>query len=202
MTMPVHPFDRLQQSAAEWTCAPDAAWADFRDAFSQRSHAQGSHLVLSGAPMRRVFFVATGLLRLYYTDREGREWNKAFIGDGGFAGSIAAGLLGVPAPYSIEALNASVVLSTSWDALESLYDAHPALERLGRRIAEQIVVKKELRERAFLELDATERYEAFLQDEPDLAAQLPLYHVASYIGVTEVSLSRIRGRLARRADSA
>jgi CRP-like cAMP-binding protein len=149
-----------------------------------------------------VYFVATGLLRLYYTDREGREWNKAFIGDGGFAGSIAAGLLGVPAPYSIEALNASVVLSASWDALESLYDAHPALERLGRRIAEQIVVEKELRERAFLELDATERYEAFLQDKPDLAAQLPLYHVASYIGVTEVSLSRIRGRLARRADSA
>ena len=110
--------------------------------------------------------------------------------------------MGVPAPYSVQALEPTVALSAAWADLEALYDRHPALERLGRRIAERIAVKKELRERALLELTATERYQAFVRDEPALFARLPLYHVASYVGVTEVSLSRIRGRLARRARPA
>ncbi len=191
------PHDRLLQAAARWAEAPSEAWADLRSSFAERAYSKGEHLARSGDPLRDVFFVASGLLRLYYTDGEGREWNKAFTPEGGFAGSVASGLLGVPAPYAVQALEPSVVLAAGWDTLEALYERHPPLERLGRRLAERIVVKKELRERAFLELNATARYRAFVRDEPALLARLPLYHVASYVGVTEVSLSRIRGRLAR-----
>ena len=196
---PPAPLDSLCHAASRWADAPAEAWSDFRAAFSEKAYAKGDHIAFAGAPLRSVFFVAGGLLRLYYTDREGREWNKAFASEGGFTGSVASGLLGVPAPYAIEALEPSVVLVAGWDALETLYRKHASLERLGRRLAEQIVVKKELRERAFLELDATERYRAFVRDEPALSARLPLFHVASYLGVTDVSLSRIRGRLARAA---
>jgi len=191
----------LTRAAARWVQAPDAVWVDFRGLFRERAYGPGEQVVLAGAPAPDVFFVHTGLLRLYYTDREGREWNKAFVRDGGFAGSLAAGLLGVPAPYAIQALEPTVALVAPWRDLEACYDRHPALERLGRRLAEQVAVKKELRERSFLERTPTERYEAFVRDEPALMARLPLYHVASYIGVTEVSLSRIRGRLARGARS-
>ena len=197
---PPHPHALLVDTASRIAEAPDAAWRDFRAAFEERRCEPGEHLVLAGDPLADVFFVARGLLRLYYTDRDGREWNKAFTAERGFAGSLAAGLLGVPAPYSIQALEPAVVLAAPWAALEALYDAHPPLERLGRRFAERIAVKKELRERAFLELTPTERYLAVVDDEAALAARLPLYHVASYIGVTEVSLSRIRGRLARAAQ--
>ena len=189
--------DRLLQSARRWAAADDAAWADFAAAFERRAYGRGDALVRAGDPAPDVYFVAGGLLRLYYTDREGREWNKAFTAEGGFAGSVASGLLGVPAPYGIEAFEPTTTLVVAWPALEALYSRHPALERLGRRLADQIAVKKELKERAFLELTAAERYQAFVRDEPALAARLPLYHVASYVGVTEVSLSRIRGRLAR-----
>lgn len=196
------PFESLVSLASRQASADDGAWADFRGAFQERSFGPGDHLVRAGDPHPDVFFVARGLVRLYYADREGRESNKAFAAEGSFTGSLAAGLLGVPAPYSVQALESTAALSAAWADLEALYDRHPALERLGRRIAERIAVKKELRERALLELTATERYQAFVRDEPALFARLPLYHVASYVGVTEVSLSRIRGRLARRARPA
>lgn len=189
--------DQLERVCSQWAEASGEAWADLRSAFSERTYAKGDHLVLGGDALRDVFFVARGLLRLYYTDADGNEWNKAFTPEGGFAGSIASGLLGIPAPYSIQALEDTVVLAAPWEAMEATYAAHPRLERLGRRFAEQILVKKEMRERAFLELDATERYLAFVEQQSGLIERLPLYHVASYIGVTEVSLSRIRGRLAR-----
>ena len=192
------PQDALIMAASQWARASDEAWADFANAFDERRVGKGDHLVFAGAALPEVLFVVAGLLRLYYTDREGREWNKTFAVGAGFTGSLASGLLGVPAPFSIQALEPTLVLAARWDALEALYDRHPALERLGRRVAEQVAVKKEMKERAFLEQTATERYEAFVRDEPDLAARLPLYHVASYVGVTEVSLSRIRGRIARR----
>ncbi|RMH50100.1 MAG: Crp/Fnr family transcriptional regulator [Bacteroidetes bacterium] len=192
----------LIESASRWASASHEAWSDFASAFHEREFAQGDHLVLAGDVLTDVFFVVEGLLRLYYTDREGREWNKTFAKEGSFTGSIASGLLGVPAPFSIQALEPAVVLAARWDVLEALYDRHPALERLGRRLAEWIVVKKEMKERAFLEQTPTERYLAFVSEEPDLFARLPLYHVASYVGVSEVSLSRIRGRLARQARAA
>jgi CRP-like cAMP-binding protein len=195
-------FEALVEFASRWVTADAETWTDFQDSFRERSFGPGEHLVFAGDSLSEVFFVAGGLLRLYYSDREGREWNKAFTAEGGFAGSLASGLLGVPAPYSIQALELTSVLVATWADLEALYDRHPALERLGRRIAERIAVKKELRERAFLELTPTERYEAFVHDEPALFARLPLFHVASYVGVTEVSLSRIRGRLARQARPA
>ena len=192
------PWNALTEAASRWAAASHEAWVDFAEAFDERRVGDGDHLVLAGAALPDVIFVVTGLLRLYYTDREGREWNKAFAVEDGFTGSLASGLLGVAAPFSIQALEPTVVLAARWDALEALYDRHPALERLGRRVAEQVAVKKEVKERAFLEQTATERYEAFVQNEPGLVARLPLYHVASYVGVTEVSLSRIRGRIARR----
>ena len=191
----------LIESASRWTSATSEAWSDFADAFRDREFARGDHLALAGDALPEAFFVVEGLLRLYYTDREGREWNKTFATEGSFTGSIASGLLGVPAPFSIQALEDAAVLAVRWDALEALYDRHPALERLGRRIAERIAVKKEMKERAFLERTPTERYQAFARNEPDLLARLPLYHVASYIGVTEVSLSRIRGRIARQGKA-
>ena len=196
------PQTALIESATRWAVASDHAWADFERAFGERVVGEGEHLVRAGDALPDVLFVVEGLLRLYYTDREGREWNKTFAGAGAFTGSLASGLLGVPAPFSIQALEPTRVLAARWSALEALYDRHPGLERLGRRVAEQVAVKKEMKERAFLEQTATERYQAFVRERPGLAVRLPLYHIASYVGVTEVSLSRIRGRIARQGAGA
>ncbi len=63
------------------------------------------------------------------------------------------------------------------------------------RLLEQLAIKKERREADFLLLSATERYQKFLQDYAYIVNSIANYHIASYLGITEVALSRIRSRL-------
>lgn len=193
-------FRVMRESATRWVEIPDPQWAALAACFRPVDRGRAQHLVLPGAPMQNVFFVARGLLRMYYLDADGRSWNKSFVQEGYFAGAFSSYLLGLPAPFGIEALEPTSVLAARWADVEALFDRHPALERLGRRFAEWLLVRKELRERALLELDATARYEEFLRDHADVAGRIPNYHVASYLGVTEVTLSRIRRKLGRTAS--
>jgi CRP-like cAMP-binding protein len=79
--------------------------------------------------------------------------------------------------------------------LNEFYDRHACWERLGRKNAEQLVLIKEAREKELL-LDSLEvRYQRFLQEFPGLADRIPQYHIASYLGVTDVALSRIRKKI-------
>lgn len=185
----------LRQSLEYWHPIPDEQWPDLAAIFSAREFSRSSSLVAADERNDTVFFVTEGLLRIYYLDRDGRERNKAFIEAGGFAGAMSSYSTSMPAPFHIQALEKTRVLSALWEDVEAVYQRHPILERLGRRIAEWLMVKKVSREREFLELDATERYLAFLQARPELIARLPNYHIASYLGMTDVSLSRIRQKL-------
>lgn len=185
----------MRTAIGKWTVLNDASWARFAGIFAPADFEQGAHLVLPGAPLHKLYFVTRGMLRFYYIDAEGREWNKSFAGEGSFAGAFSSYLLALPAPYAIEALERTQLLVAPWASVEALYDSDPSIERLGRRFAEWLAVRKELRERAFLELDATQRYQHFVADHPGLVERLPAYHVASYLGVTEVALSRIKRKL-------
>lgn len=190
-------YAHMRRALAQWATLSDSAWQVFSKLFVVQHVEQGAHLVLPGAPLHHLYFVSQGLLRFYYIDADGREWNKSFVEEGSLAGAFSSYVLGLPAPYAIEALEPTTVLAARWSEVASLYEADPVFDRLGRRFAEWLLVRKELRERAFLELDATERYQAFLSANPSLAARLPAYQIASYLGITEVALSRIKGKLGK-----
>ncbi|MCP4271690.1 MAG: Crp/Fnr family transcriptional regulator, partial [Gammaproteobacteria bacterium] len=76
----------------------------------------------------------------------------------------------------------------------NLFDQHRCWEKLGRLLAEQLYIKKETREAEFLLDDAETRYLNFQTNYPGLEDRLTQYHVASYLGITPVMLSRIRRR--------
>lgn len=187
-----HHFAFMRTAIGKWAVLNDESWERFAGIFAEEDCEQGAHLVLPGAPLQKLYFVMRGMLRFYYLDAEGREWNKSFVEEGSFAGALSSYLLALPAPFGIQALEPTRVVAAPWARVEALYDLDPAIERLGRRFAEWLAVRKELRERAFLELDATQRYRAFVAEHPRLEQRLPAYHVASYLGVTEVALSRIK----------
>jgi len=98
----------------------------------------------------------------------------------------------VPLLYGIEALEDSTVLAAPVAHFSALMDADPTFERLGRKLAELILARKERRTRAFLLQSATERYLDLERQRPDLLQRVPLFHLASYLGVTDVHLSRLR----------
>lgn len=74
----------------------------------------------------------------------------------------------------------------------ALFEQHPIFDRLGRKLAEWLLIRKELRARSLLQQQAKERYLDFEEQYPDLVKRVPQYHIASYLGITEVSLSRLK----------
>lgn len=164
--------------------------------FRARSVEARTPVALPGSTDHAVLFVVEGMLRFYYTTDEGRESNKAFVGAGEFAGALAAANLGLPLLYGIEALEPTTLLAAPYADFAALMEADPAFERLGRKLAERILARKELRTRSLLLRSGTERYLDLLDARPDLVQRVPLYHLASYLGITDVHLSRIRRDLA------
>jgi CRP-like cAMP-binding protein len=151
--------------------------------------------VKAGDVAEQVFFICRGLVRFYYLTVDGKEHNKSFATEGQFAGSILSSTRREPSRFFIQALEPVAALAISTDALEHLYVQSAVWANIGRKYMEGVAIRKERREGEFLLDSAEERYRRLLTEQPQLAERLPLYHLASYLGVTDVALSRIRRRL-------
>jgi len=154
----------------------------------------GQHLVSLAQPAPNVFFLVTGLVRMYLLRRDGREFNKAFHREGEFTGSHAAAVTGQPSLVGIVALEPVVATQIPFAALEAAAQRHVEVERLLRRLAELRFWHRERREAELLLDNAHERFERLRRNEPWLLARVSQKQLASYLGITEVSLSRLRSR--------
>lgn len=159
--------------------------------FEIREYKNKIHVVDPSEEKSSVFFVLSGLIRYYYLSDDGKEWNKAFVSENMMSTSFSKDFLGLVSPYGIQAIEKTVILIADFSEFEALYDQHPTIERLGRKIIESILIGKIKRERSFLQNNAKIRYMDFLEQYPGLFQRIPQYHLASYLGITEVSLSRL-----------
>lgn len=176
---------------------PDAAWQDVRPTWYDLHLARGDYLVEEGQHPKRLGFIRHGIIRAFYRTAEGHEYNKTFFTAGMFVCALA-GLLRRTASYiNLQALEDTHLLVTDYATFTNLYSRHHALERLGRRVIEEEWVKKEHRELRLVLCTAEERYAYFQQEHPTLESRIPQYHIASFLGITPVALSRIRGRMLR-----
>jgi CRP-like cAMP-binding protein len=173
----------------------DDAWAAAGHLFGERRFAAGAHVVKSGQIVTDLHFLVAGIARYYYLTREGKEFNKSFARTGQVLSSVSSLVAGTPSPFSIQALQACTCLSIRYADFNTLCDVHREWACLARRLLEQLAIKKERREADFLTLSAADRYRCYLNEFADIADRIPHYHVASYLGITDVALSRIRRRL-------
>ncbi|MFK7846939.1 MAG: Crp/Fnr family transcriptional regulator [Rhodothermales bacterium] len=183
---------QLRQAISSWVDLDDEEWGKFAGLFEQRAVSQSEYLLLPGDTVYELLFVTKGLLRFYYSTLEGAESNKAFIAENTFAGPLAASMLDLPVVYGVQALEETTLLVANYNAFVALFEHAPAFERLGRKFAEQLLMRKELRMRSLLQQNARERYIDFVAHHPDLIQRIPQYHIATYLGITDVSLSRLR----------
>ena len=106
----------------------------------------------------------------------------------------ASSTTGAPSYLSVEALCDSELFTLPWSELNSLYARHTCFQTIGRRLAEVTLLEREARAHELLTLTASERYARFLQTHQALLPELRDYDIASYLGITPVSLSRLRAR--------
>ncbi|WP_256759406.1 Crp/Fnr family transcriptional regulator [Cohnella sp. WQ 127256] len=184
-------YARLQRV----TPIPDEEWAFFKGISAYRAMTKNSHFIRAGEPVDSIGICVSGLFRFYYTTPDGNEFNKSFCTKHDFIASYSSLLLSSPSFFSIQALMDSELIVFRYTDFQSLYSRHACWERLGRLFIEQLFVKKEIRERELLLLSAEERYLRFLEQYEHLMRNIPQYHIASYLGITPVALSRIRKKL-------
>lgn len=171
------------------------SWSAAAGHFIYRRYQAGEHVIEVGQAVCRIGFLVEGLARYYYLTREGKEFNKSFAQPGHPLTSIIALVTGQPSPFYIQALEACECLFLTYDTLTGLCDQYREWERLARHLLEQLAIKKERREADFLLRSPQERYQQFLKEYGEIADRVANYHIASYLGITEVALSRIRRRL-------
>ncbi|MBO9606206.1 MAG: Crp/Fnr family transcriptional regulator [Paenibacillaceae bacterium] len=190
-----NPMNELYAQLKNKVAIPPEEWRAFAAMTERRKVPKLHHFVEAGERTETVGFCIGGLFRLYYATPDGAEFNKSFCLPGEFVASYGALLQDVPSYFSIQALTDSELVVFRYREYRTLYDRHPCWERFGRLIAEQLFVSKETRERELLLLSAEARYRLFLERYGPLASAIPQYHIASYLGITPVALSRIRRRL-------
>jgi CRP-like cAMP-binding protein len=165
--------------------------------FQPVTHAASSHVMRAGGRDRSLYLLEAGLLRVYYRTAAGKEFNKAFVHEGMFFVALSAHLADEPVRFDVQALEETRAYRMPYARFHAWMEEAPALGRAFRRYMEAHFVRHEAREAALQLEDATGRYRWFLRQHPGLIQRVPLYHVASYLGLTDVTLSRVRRKLAR-----
>lgn len=184
-------YSRLQKISP----LPYEEWKAFKELSVHKTIAKNSHFIRAGELVDSISLCINGLFRLYYTTPDGNEFNKSFCTKHDFITSYSSLLQNIPSFFSIQSLTDSELIVIRYQDFQSLYPRHVCWERLGRIIAEQLFIKKEMRERELLLLSAEARYLLFLKKYGHVALNIPQYHIASYLGITPVALSRIRRKL-------
>ncbi|XGV99827.1 MAG: Crp/Fnr family transcriptional regulator [Leptolyngbya sp. BL-A-14] len=163
--------------------------------FQTHTLSRGEFFIRAGDVPQTIGFVISGILRLYYVDADGNESTKSFCAENSFVAAYSALLLKQPSRLFIQALEDAKLLIANYSAYRSLSESQMSLQQLNCKIAEALFIKKERRESALLLDDAKTRYLDFLEEYPGLEARLKQHHIASYLGMSPVTLSRIRAQL-------
>lgn len=157
-----------------------------------KSIPKGEYYIRAGEIPKTFAFVSSGLFRYVYIDDDGRQFTKAFMPEFSILSSYSAMLQKTPSHYYIEALEPSNIVTFSYSSWLILKETNRCWDRFLIAMLEKGYMKKESRERELLLLSAEDRYRIFLDEYPSLESRVKQHMIASYLGITPESLSRIK----------
>ncbi len=175
----------------------DEEWKEFEDRIKLRLIKSGEVVLKSGEVCNEIFFVTNGAMRLYY-EQDGNEINTYFAFENNFICNYKSFLTREPARYCIQAIEETVSVCFDYDTVQYGFNSFYSWNKFGRIVSEQFFMLLERRVESLLFLSAEERYLDLIKTYPNIFERIPLYHIASYLGIKGPSLSRIRKRLVTR----
>jgi CRP/FNR family transcriptional regulator, anaerobic regulatory protein len=161
-------------------------------AFSGRCYKEGAPLFQSGHICKEMFFICKGVLKIIVQNEKGNEVTHFFLKENQFCTILNSFNNQIQAEENIQAACDAEVLVISKSKLLLLYEKLPYLKSLFDQITQQALLDKIQIRNSYLGQDSSTRYRLFLTQQPDIALRVPLSDIASYLGITPQSLSRIR----------
>lgn len=146
----------------------------------------------------RMAFVTSGCLREYTIDQKGNEHIIQFAVRDWWISDLNSFLSGAPSTHNIDALQDSDLLLLEKSSRDKLFEALPKMERFFRLLLESNYISTRKRINDSLSASAEERYLTFIQTYPEMVEEIPQHQIASYLGITPQSLSRIRKELSKK----
>jgi CRP-like cAMP-binding protein len=172
-------------------------WDELLLLFEPQWLQKNEHFIRENEVARKIAFLESGVVRAYFINEQGQEYNKQFFVAPASIGGYSSLLTGKPNLIAQQALTECKIYSCNFQSITALYSKYRDLERLARKMAEFYFIEKERKELEIVLLDALQRYRIFQRDFPTLEQTIQQFHIASYLGISATQLSRIRHQLSR-----
>jgi CRP-like cAMP-binding protein len=171
---------------------------DITHLFVNKEVAKNDLLLREGQVSNEYFFLAEGMLRAFVYDVEGRDVTTNLITPGNIAVEVASFFNRVPSRENIQAMTPVQGWYITYEQLNHLFHAFPEFREFGRSILVKVLTSLKNRTLSMITETAEKRYENLLQSNPAIFQYIPLKYIASYLGITDTSLSRIRKEFTKR----
>ncbi|WP_445732599.1 Crp/Fnr family transcriptional regulator [Mariniflexile sp.] len=165
---------------------------DILSYFEKEYIQKNKELLKEGQVCHTLYFVEQGMGRSYYLKEDGKEITQWFFGEGKFMTSADSFFNQSPSHYYLEILEDSIVYGISYKKLDLLLAKYHKMEKFARLLSIEMLTKIVRKLNAIQFQTARERYDYMISEFPDISHRVPLGYIASYLGMTQETLSRIR----------
>jgi CRP-like cAMP-binding protein len=169
------------------------ATKDLFDVLKYKSIKKNDYLLKCGEVCRHLYFIDEGLTKTYFINK-GKDFIMKFFSENSMFTVLDSFLSQAPSKYMVLALEPTTITYITHTELEALCKKHHCFETFFRKVISLALTSMMKRISETLERNATERYHDFVNGNPSLIQRISLGDLASYLGITQVSLSRIRAR--------
>ncbi len=164
----------------------------FKTFFTNRKFLKKQYLAQQGEPCKHLIFVNEGALKAYITDEKGNNTIMQFAIEGWWITENNSFFTGVPSIYNIDAVENSHVLMLTLENYEKMLVEIPKLERYWRVMLEKRMIAMQRRITILLTYSLEDNYKRLLEVYPYISSRFPQHLIASYLGTTAETLSRLR----------
>jgi CRP-like cAMP-binding protein len=174
---------------------PEAEWQKATLTLRHLHLKKNEYFIQAGSVPDKMACIVSGIFRVFYITDAGEEKILALRDEGRMLSAFSAILENTPSWYYIQALEDADLLYISRDQYVNGLLGHACWQMINAKYAQMLFVEKEKRESEFLSDDAETRYRKFRERFPGMEERIRQYHIASYLGITPVALSRIRKKM-------
>lgn len=163
----------------------------FKSKISTKSIKKHDYFFIPNNTCNELGFVIKGLLRSFIIV-DGKEYNIEFYFEDQFVSTFTSFLTHLPSDWTIQAVEKSELMIVTQELLSTLYQRNNCWVMFGKNIFERQTIKKCRREKSLIGENAATRYKMFREEYHEIENRISLYHIASYLGITPETLSRLR----------